>query len=397
MKKWMLVLVALFVSVSAFSQSCLDDVWQCLKSNQVPKAKKFMESCMASNPDNAAVWLMQANVCVQLYNYDLERMKKDPSATPRYPSALEDAYAAFVKAMELDPKVEPKSGMLSAQAGQKLLADPFREKAEKAEEKGNHADALKYYGIAAKCYELGGVKVNAAIMYYNTAGIYQKMKDAVNCEKMLEKSIATAPNLTTASYIELYYLYRDQNDTVKCGNMLSKAQKVFGDTPEKMAELYEPMMDYYAMTGDEAKLLEIVDKAIATGNPAMVPACATYLINAKAYAKAESILKDALAKDPKNFDLLKKMGYRYAVEYYDMMDQRKKAMDTRQWDEANRIYQSPERKEAMEKAHEWCQKAYDENSDDLDNNRILREMKILLQIEVPQELNDKINARIQKQ
>ena len=49
MKKWMLVLVALFVSVSAFSQSCLDDVWQCLRSNQIPKAKKFMDAFRERN------------------------------------------------------------------------------------------------------------------------------------------------------------------------------------------------------------------------------------------------------------------------------------------------------------------------------------------------------------
>ena len=395
MKKWMLVLVALFVSVSAFSQSCLDDVWQCLRSKQVPKAKKFMESCMASNPDNAAVWLMQANVNVQLYNYDLERMEKDPSVTPRYPNALEDAYNAFVKALELDPKVEPKTGMLSAQAGQKLLADPFKEKAESAEAKQKYDEALKYYGIAAKCYELGGVKLNAAIMYFQTAIVYMKLKDNVNCEKMLEKSIATAPSLTPKSYIELYYLYKDQNDTVKCGNILNKAQKIFGEAPEKMAELYEPMMDYYAMTGDEAKLLEVVDKAIATGDPAMIPNCATYLTNAKSYAKAETILQEALAKDPKNFNLLAQMGYRYAMEYYDIQARRQAAMNARQYEEATRLFQSPERKAAMENAHEWCQRAYEVNPDNLENNRILREMKALLQIPVPQELNDKINARMQ--
>ena len=354
-----------------------------------------MESCMASNPDNAAVWLMQANVNVQLYNYDLERMEKDPSVTPRYPNALEDAYNAFVKALELDPKVEPKTGMLSAQAGQKLLADPFKEKAESAEAKQKYDEALKYYGIAAKCYELGGVKLNAAIMYFQTAIVYMKLKDNVNCEKMLEKSIATAPSLTPKSYIELYYLYKDQNDTVKCGNILNKAQKIFGEAPEKMAELYEPMMDYYAMTGDEAKLLEVVDKAIATGDPAMIPNCATYLTNAKSYAKAETILQEALAKDPKNFNLLAQMGYRYAMEYYDIQARRQAAMNARQYEEATRLFQSPERKAAMENAHEWCQRAYEVNPDNLENNRILREMKALLQIPVPQELNDKINARMQ--
>ncbi len=396
MKKWMLVLVALFVSVSAFSQSCLDDVWQCLKANQIPKAKKFMESCMAENPDNAAVWLMQANVNINLYNYDLERQKKDPSVALRYPNALEDAYAAFLKAVELDKNVTPKTGMLGAQDGQKLLADPFKDKAMAAEDKGKYDEALKYYDLAAKCYELGGAKTNAAAMCYYSANVYVSMKDNANSTKMLEKCISMSPGITPAAYDVLYYNYKDSNDTVKCSEILAKAQKVFGEDPEKIAMLYAPIMDYYSMVGDQEKLLAMCDKAVATGKTEMITRSATYLSNAKAYAKAEEILKDALAKDPTNFDLLKQMAYRYALEYYDLMDQRKVAMDSRRYDEANKIYQGPERKAAMENAHEWAQKAYEQKSDDLENNLILREMKTLLQLEVPQELNDKINARIQK-
>ena len=395
MKKWMLVLVALFVSVTAFSQSCLDDVWQCLRSNQTPKAKKFMESCMASNPDNAAVWLMQANVNVHLYNYDLERMQKDPSVSPRYPNALEDAYNAFVKAVELDKSVTPKTGMLGPKEGQQVLADPFKDLANKEKEKGKLDDALKYYSIAAKCYELSGEKVNAAVMYFDMAVVYIDKKDMENCTKMLEKSISTVPNLTPLAYKQLYENYEDLKDTVKCGEILSKAQKSFGENDEKMAELYTTMMRYYSMIGDNEKLLEIVDKSIATGDPAMIPNCATYLTNAKSYAKAEQILTDALAKNPNDFELLKQMGYRYAMEYYDIQDRRQAAMNARQYELATQLFQSPERKNAMEKAHEWCDKAYQVNSDNLENNRILREMKALLQLPIPQELNDKINARMQ--
>ena len=393
MKKWMLVLVALFVSVTAFSQSCLDDVWQCLRSNQTPKAKKFMESCMASNPDNAAVWLMQANVNVHLYRYDLEKQQKDPSVAARYPEALEDAYNAFVKALELDPKVEPKTGMLGAIEGQKLLAEPFYEKAAAAAAAGKVQDALKYYGLSATCFELAKMKKNAAVVYLQTAILYnQKLNDQENYEKMLAKCIETAPDVSEDAYVELYYLYKDKKDTVKCGEILAKAKKLFADKPEK---LYEPEMDYYAMTGNEEKLLETCDKAIATGEAAMVPICATYLTNAKSYAKAEQILTDALAKNPNDFELLKQMGYRYAMEYYDIQDRRQAAMNARQYELATQLFQSPERKNAMEKAHEWCEKAYQVNSDNLENNRILREMKALLQLPIPQELNDKINARMQ--
>ena len=393
MKKWMLVLVALFVSVSAFSQSCLDDVWQCLRSNQVPKAKKFMESCMASNPDNADVWLMQANVNVRLYNYDMERREKDPSVALRYPNALEDAYAAFVKAVELDKNVTPKTGMLGAREGQQLLADPFKEKGKAAFANNKMDEALKYFGLAARCYELAQKKDNASAMYLQTAIVYNQMKDKDNYEKMLRKSISASPSYSEAAYVELYYLLKDKNDTVKCGEILGKAEKIFGE--KNPAGLYEPMMDYYSMIGDEEKLLATVDKAITTGDTNMIPICATYLTNAKKYSKAEEILKAALSTNPNSFTLLSKMGYRYAMEYYDIMDRRQTAMNTRQWEEATRLFQSEERKAAMQNAHDWCQRAYDVYPDDLANNRILREMKVQLSIPVPQELNDKINARMQ--
>ena len=129
----------------------------------------------------------------------------------------------------------------------------------------------------------------------------------------------------------------------------------------------------------------------------MIPICATYLTNAKQYTHAEQILKDAIAKTPNDFTLLSKMGYRFAMEYYDIMDRRQTAMNTRQWEEATRLFQSEERKTAMQNAHEWCQKAYEVNPDDLANNRILREMKVQLNLEVPQELNDKINARMKQE
>lgn len=392
----MLVLVTLFLSVSAFSQSCLDDVWQCLRSNQVPKAKKFMDACMSENPDNASVWLMQANVNVYQYRYDLERIEKDPNLAPRYPNAVEDAYNAFLKAVSLDKNVTAKTGMFGPKEGQQVLADPFKDMANKAKDKGKMEEALKYYGYAAKCYELSAEKINAAVMYFDMAVVYISMNDKENCTKMLEKSINIMPTLSPLAYKQLYENYEDSKDTVKCGEIIAKAQKAFGENEEQMAVLYSTMMRYYSTVGDNDKLLALCDKAIATGDIDMIADCGTYLTNAKSYAKAEQVLRDALAKDPKNFKLLKGMGYRYAMEYYDIMDRRQKAMNSRQYEEATRIFQSEERKAAMQNAHEWCEKAYEVDSDNLENNLILREMKVQLNLlPIPQELNDKINARKQ--
>ena len=125
MKKLTLLLVALMVGSTIFAQTCIDDAWQCLKQNQAPKAKKFIENCVEAYPDNAQVWLMRGNVYINLLNSDQKKMQADPNYVPRYPDALSIANESFVKALKLDATVKPKTGMLGALDGQKLCAQPF--------------------------------------------------------------------------------------------------------------------------------------------------------------------------------------------------------------------------------------------------------------------------------
>lgn len=394
MKKLTLLLAALMVVSTLFAQTCVDDAWQCLRQNQAPKAKKFIESCMEAYPDNAQVWLMKANVYINLYNSDQKKLKADPNYVPRYPEALMVANEAFVKALQLDPKVQPKTGMLGAIEGQKLCAQPFYDLGVQALEKGDYQKALDNFLLAAKNYELAKSN-NAALAYFQAAVIYRdQLKDNDNATKMFAKSVHSNPNFVLG-IIELYYMYADANDTVNCKKTITKLLAVESAPANMQSAIYETQMHYYSMINDEANLMAVCDTALAhDSSEEMVARCANYLSNYKAFAKAEEIITKALATKPNSFKLNEQMGYLFYERMHAIEDQVAELQKEKKWNEAIALKGSPELKELTEKAHEWSQKAYDIESNHLDNNKRLRELKLKLQIPVPQELNDMINSHM---
>lgn len=386
----MLVIVGFMISTTLFSQSCLDDVWMCLRQNQAPKAKKLLEGCMAANPESAQVWLMKANVYVNLYNMDQKKISADPNYSPRYPDALLTANEAFIKALELDPKVEPKTGMLGAIAGQKLCAEPFYNMGLRAEEKGDYPNAVKYFQLAAKNYELAKVSNNAAAAYLQLALAYSKLDDQANYKHMLQKSIACSPAAYPACYTELYYIYQAENDTVNCGKILEKGFANIG--PDKQGDLIEAQMNYYSMTDQKDKLLTLCDTMLKKnpGDLTTILNCSNYLSNFKAYDKAEEILMDALAKNPNEFKLNSQMAYRYFMEVVDYEDRIEAAKNAKQWGEMTTLREA--QKPVLQNAHDWSDKAYKINPDDRQNNIMLQQLKVKLLIPVPDELRTKVDS-----
>lgn len=395
MKKLTVLLVALLASSTMFAQTCIDDAWQCLRQNQAPKAKKFIETCMEAYPDNAQVWLMKANVYVNLYNSDQTKLDKDPNYVPRYPDALIIANEAFVKALQLDKNVQPKTGMLGAIDGQRVCAEPIYKMGIVALQNGDYQKALEQFTLAARNFELGKSATNAATAYVQAALIYRdKLNDKENASAMFAKAIANKKDFADA-YVELYYLYLDMNDTVRCGETV---EKVLKNVPaDKQNSLAEPMMNFYSLTNQGEKLLALCDTVIAN-NPKdvnMAAVCANYLSNYKSFAKAEEILNKALAAEPNNFKLNEQMGYRYYEEMQSLEEQAAQYIKDKKYNEAIALRNSPEMKELVQKGYEWANKAYNIDPDHLDNMLHLRQLMVKLGMTVPQELNDKINARQQ--
>lgn len=397
MKKLTVLLAALLVSSTMFAQTCVEDAWQCLKQNQAPKAKKFIESCMTAYPDNAQVWLMKANVYVQLYDLDLQKKKNDQNYTPRYPDALTIANEAFVKALELDPKVQPKTGMLSAQEGQRLCAQPIYEMGEVALENGDVQKAIENFTIAAKNFELAKASKNASLSYMQIAMAYRDvLKDKENTAAYYLKATNAKKDFVDPNF-ELIFAYSELNDTVRCGDAVAKAIKNLSPEDQKNRYFLQALMNYYSMVGQEENLFKTCDTAVATypEDFNVIADCANYLSNFKAFVKAEEILKPALEKKPNEFRLNEQMGYRYYEEMQSLEEQAAQLIKEKKYNEAIALRESPAMKDVVQKGYEWAQKAYDIDPNHLDNNLHLRQMMVKLGMTVPQELNDKINARQQ--
>ncbi len=248
--------------------------------------------------------------------------------------------------------------------------------------------------LAAKNYELAK-STNAALAYFQTALIYKdQLKDNENATKMFAKSVHNNPNFVLG-IIELYYMYADANDTVNSKKTIAKLLAIEKVPSNMQSAVYETQMHYYSMINDEASLMAVCDTALAhDSSEDMIARCANYLSNYKAFQKAEDIIKNALATNPNSYKLNEQMGYLFYERMHAIEDQVAALQKEKKWNEAIALKGSPELKEMTEKAHEWCQKAYEIEPDHLDNNKRLREVKVKLQLEVPKELNDRINARM---
>lgn len=401
----MFFVIGLLTSITVYSQS-LDDVWQCLRQNQAPKAKKFLESYMANHPDEAQAWLMKGNVYINLYNYDAKKKDADPNYTPRYPDAIETANEAFVKALALDNQVKPKTGMLGAKEGQALLADEFMQMAYTAKDAGNLEKALQHFSSAAKGYELGNNTTNAAVAYFQEAIIYKEKNDRAKEKELMSKVIKNNSKAFAGAYIELYDIYKAENDTVNCEKIIKQAKNNID--PKLIKVLYDIELDYMTMLNDKAGLCALCDSILAKttfneeGDTLLIANCANYLTNMGALNKAEELLNAALVKVPNDYKLFEQMSYRFYQEMVAFDQQKTDLQNQKDWNGVLAL-QKPDsewsinRKKAMEKAHEWGDKAFqlhDNKYDNLDNNRRLKQLKVVLGLEVPQELDEAIKARM---
>lgn len=392
MRKIILTIAGFFFCQTMLAQTCIDDVWQCLRTNQAPKARKFVEECLKNNPDNAQVWLMRANVYIQLYDRDMVKMQSDPNYVPRFPDAVMIANESFIKSLELDPKIEPKTGMLAPRYGQQLCAEPLYREGFKALKDKNYEKAIQYINIAARNYELGNdadSRANAITSHIALATACQSIGDTVNYLKSLKKAAALG-STNPSVYTSLYDHYKAVNDIENCKNILEKGLK---NVPaDKHTDLISAQMDFYTYSGQKEALITLCDTVIKNNSTdtVLIANCANYLSNIRAYEKAEEILNNMLAIAPKSFDLNFQMGYRYYMDATDYEALRDTAMAAKDYGKVNELRTI--QNSIMQKAHEWCQKAYEINNNNQKNNIMLQRLKILLRIPVPDELKAKVDS-----
>ena len=397
MKKLFFVIVSALICEISFAQpACVKDAWMNLQQNKVGPAKRVMDECIKLNESSAEAWLMRGNVYLRRYDYEKERLKKDPKYVIKDADAILIANESFLKAVSIDPQVKPLAGMYDAITGQILCAGPLYEMGETAKKEGNLEKAYEYFNLAAKNLKLdkenGNLASDLGYIYFDLAQIALKMDNKENFKKMLAEGMAVKTPIPDI-YTLLYYTYKESGDTTDCAKVLNAAKKNIAE--KDIDKAFEIELDYLAMTNQNDKLGKVADRAMKkyAKNPEVIASVANYLVNALEFDKADSLLSAGIAANEGNFLLLSMAGYRYLYEatekYGKMMDEATKAKN---WDLRKEL--DEQRKGVLENALTWSSKAYEVNGDDEDNNIRLQQIYVLLirVQDIPADLKAKVDS-----
>jgi len=399
MKKTLFFVILFFVVGHLLNAQipCINDVEYSLVSlKQIPKAKKMFDECFPGNESSAKAWLVRANVYIQYYTYELDRKNKDSRYVITTPDAIITANESFYKTLELNPDIKASPGLLDPKDGQLLSAPYIHDLAAAAMEKKDYAEAIKLLNLVIRSYkaDVKGSAKNLVYAYFDLANCYNVMGDEVNYKKTLLDAIklnVPVPDI----YLNLYDIYKKENDTVKCGEILTQAKKAIPDSLALNIRAYE--LDYYAMVGDSAKLVDAALKMYEKNkeNIEVIIMVSRYLVNGKLYTKAEEIINAGLAIDSKNFELNQLMASRF---YFEAVDYDRKKEDL----VALRKYMAAQ--PLLEKANEilgtaviWAEKAYKIDQTDRQLNIMYYEILFRLMMDAPEGLQEKVNSYLKKQ
>ena len=402
MKKLLFAAATIIFSMPIFSQSCVQDAWYSLQADQVAQATRTIDECLANNQNSAKVWLMRGNAYLKWYGQVQERLKKKAdykykgtAGTIVAKNAILIADSSFLKAITLDPQVQPEPGMFNAIDGQIYCAPALYEMAEKALKAGQLEDAYLYYNLSAKNFKLdkiNNMSNDLGYIYGEAAKIAKQLNDDNRYKQSLQEAInAKAPQANI--YWEMYDFNLKQGDTAACGKVVNAAKKNISQ--DQIVNAYQMELDYLSMINEPEKLGKVADKLVKkySDNADIISLVSAYLINAMEFEKADSALLAGLATNPDNFSLNSQMGYRYIYEaaesYGKLIDEATKAKN---WDKRTEL--TKERAVVLEKALEYADKAYKINPDDMENNIRLQQIYVQLQriADIPADLKAKVDS-----
>jgi len=395
-KTFIFTILVLFAGQLVIAQpACIKDVVYTLVSlKEVPRARKMMEEqCFPGNESSPDAWLVRANVLIQLHEYELERNKKDPKYSIRWPDAIVTANESFYKALELRPEIKAPLGLLDPKDGQLLSAHPISELAAQAMDRKDYAEAIRLLNLVIRSYKVDpkGYALYLAYAYLDLANSYRAMGDEANYKRILldaAKLNVALPDI----YLNLYDIYKQEKDTVKSGEILAQARKVIPDDLAIDVKGYE--LDYFAMIGDTGKLKEAALKMFEQykDNPAVINIVAGHLVNNREYLLAEEVINAGLAIVPNDFDLTQQMAFRFYFEAidWDNIKEAKLNERPRKFIEAEAALQKAN--EILETALVWVEKAYNINNEDIQNNIMYLRILVRLQHPIPEGLQEKVDS-----
>jgi tetratricopeptide (TPR) repeat protein len=237
MRKFLVLIVAISISIGAKAQmGKVTSALALIESQSLDKAKEALDQALINEKSmtNPKTFLAKGKLCQEVFK------SENPKFKALYPNPLDEAYAAYQKALELDPKGNIKK-QLSLNQTYLILGNDYITQGAQMFEAQDFAGALKSFErnieIASSDIYVGlidsGVFFNAGLSAYN-AKLYDKaVPYFVKCTEMKYEG-------PTPFFLE-YQAYMAITDTANAGSTLQRAFKNYPDNQDVLLNL----VDFY--------------------------------------------------------------------------------------------------------------------------------------------------------
>jgi tetratricopeptide (TPR) repeat protein len=363
MKKFFLLIAAVSISLVAMSQKGkVTSALGYIDQGTLDKAKEAIDQALLD--DGTMNWpntyFAKGKLCQATFKSDNPKFKEF------YTDPLGEAYAAYEKAMELDPKGGIKKKIITNMIYSDLAMDFFNQ--------GSIQFEAKEFPAALKSFEsqiviAEGDKYIGAIdtgMYYN-AGLAAINSGNNNAAIKYFEKCAEMKYLGITPYYQIYESYLGLGDTVKAESVLMSLPTIFPDDKTITLQL----IDLYIKSNkpEEAlKYIKVAKEADPTNSTLYFAAGIMYL-NASKYDEAIEELSKSIELNPEVYDAQYGLGAAYINKASDMFVKANEIMDVKKYseaiDEANAVYA---------KALPYMEKAHEINAEDVYAMRSLQEL-----------------------
>lgn len=384
MKKYVLLMLAIGISIGAFAQKGKVTVaLNYIDQKALDKAKETLDPTLTDpkSKDWTKTYYAKGKLCQLSYESD------NPKFKLLYTNPLEQAYEAYEKAMALDPKGGTKKVLSLANTYSKLANDFINQGIQQYETK-NYEAALKSFEynikIAASEIYLGpvdtGVYFNAALAAFN-GKIYDKAIPYF--QKCIDlKYSGTMPFfLLVQSYIAL-------NDMTNAEATLKKVFELYPDNKDVLLQL----VDFYVRNNKLQEALSYINlaKSKDPNNHALYWAEGVLYMKQEKYEEAVSDLMKSIELKPDLYDTQFNLGVCYYNKAVGMFLKANEIMDVAKYNaavtEANAVFA---------KAIPYFEKALQLKPDDIDAMKNLKELFFRLRTVNP-EYESKFNEITKK-
>ena len=324
MRKHLLLIVNILLLVSLSAQKpSLTKAYNFYYDKDYDKAKEQIDLCAADEKLSvkAQTWLYKGNIELLLANREYNEKQKDENYQIRYPNAPVEAYDAFQKALELNPKVEALDMMGAQEAPTQLYpyllvrgVDQLIAKDYTGAET-TLRKAVESYEMAPPQYPMNGE------LYYYYAYTLESLGKKDEMMRYYQKAIDDGSQ-NPYVFGKLIDQYKADNDRANIEKTLAMAK---AKNPDNMSvKLLE--IDYAYWSGDSVKaklLVDQIDPQVLKTSDEMVNV-ANFYIKEKRYEEADRLLSRANRIDPNNFVILYNLGvcnYSFSEYYFNRQNQ----------------------------------------------------------------------------